>query len=70
MSVTLNRSLICLSVATFSALSCKETNETSATMPPITDEVGDQDYIEAQHKVRPEFYASDAAYIQKNSNFI
>ena len=69
MSVTYTRSLLCVGVVAFAAMSCKETNETSATMPGSEEEAVEQDYIEAQHKERPEFYASDAAYIQKNSNF-
>ncbi len=69
MPVFYSRTLICASIVSFAALSCKETSETSGTMPVNEEDVSEPEYIEARHKERPEFYASDAAYIQKNSNF-
>lgn len=47
-------------------MSCKETQENSDQGSGAS---GSQEVVDAKRRERPEFYAADAAYIQKNSNF-
>lgn len=58
------RGLLVSAVVAAMLASCKETSETGAT-----GQTEDSGVVTARRKARPEFYASDAAYIQKNSNF-
>lgn len=65
MSVVSTRVILLLSLAALHSVSCKDTQESDDQSPGAAG----QEVIEAKRRERPEFYAADAAYIQKNSNF-